>query len=228
MDVQLALGVRLRDDAHFSNFHGARNHAAAERLKQLVMAGNVPVTVICGDQDTGKSHLLQAVCHELEGTDALCLNVQELLAQAPGVLDGLEHWQVLCLDDFDSIAGLPQWEEAFFHLFNRIMDAGHRLFVAMTSPPAQAAIALPDLKSRLALGVVIQLGRPQDEDRCMILIARAEQRGLVLSEEVAGFILRRASRSMGELLAILDRLDENSLRAQRRLTIPFVKSVMGW
>jgi DnaA family protein len=59
-------------------------------------------------------------------------------------------------------------------------------------------------------------------------MARAEQRGLVMGDEVAGFILRRAPRRLGELLGILDCLDENSLQAQRRLTIPFVKSVMGW
>jgi DnaA family protein len=59
-------------------------------------------------------------------------------------------------------------------------------------------------------------------------MARAEQRGLVMADDVAGFILRRAPRRLGDLLAILDSLDENSLQAQRRLTIPFVKTVMNW
>ena len=49
-----------------------------------------------------------------------------------------------------------------------------------------------------------------------------------MTDEVASFIMRRAPRRLGELLAILDSLDENSLQAQRRLTIPFVKTVMGW
>jgi DnaA family protein len=49
-----------------------------------------------------------------------------------------------------------------------------------------------------------------------------------MSDDVAGFIMRRAPRRLGQLLGILDKLDENSLQAQRRLTIPFVKSVMGW
>ena len=49
-----------------------------------------------------------------------------------------------------------------------------------------------------------------------------------MSEDVAGFIMRRAPRKLGDLLGLLDTLDENSLQAQRRLTIPFVKAVMGW
>jgi DnaA family protein len=49
-----------------------------------------------------------------------------------------------------------------------------------------------------------------------------------MGEDVAAFILRRAPRSLAQLLAALDQLDDNSLKAQRRLTIPFVKSVMDW
>jgi DnaA family protein len=49
-----------------------------------------------------------------------------------------------------------------------------------------------------------------------------------MTDDVAGFIMRRAPRRLGDLLSILDTLDENSLQAQRRLTIPFVKTVMQW
>jgi len=76
--------------------------------------------------------------------------------------------------------------------------------------------------------LLLQMGINRDDDRLRILMARAEQRGLVMSEDVATFILKRAPRSLSALLAALDQLDDNSLKAQRRLTIPFVKSVMGW
>jgi|TARA_B100000749_G_scaffold269788_1_gene248940 DnaA family protein len=76
--------------------------------------------------------------------------------------------------------------------------------------------------------LVIQLGIYRDEDRLKILRARAEQRGLVMADDVASYIMRRAPRRLGDLLGILDILDENSLQAQRRLTIPFVKTVMDW
>src|SRR5690606_35631350 len=128
----------------------------------------------------------------------------------------------------DLIAGKPEWEEAVFHLYNRVLDRGHRLFISLSDTPVNVPFGLQDLKSRLQHGLVLQLGVYRDDDRLKILSARAEQRGLVLTDEVASFILRRAPRKLVELLAILDRLDENSLQAQRRLTIPFVKSVMGW
>lgn len=228
---QLVLGVTLRDDARFDNFHGDRNAGAAGRLEAVChRTAGVPVVVVCGDADTGKSHLLQAACHDAEsrGDTAVCVSIQELLPFGPDALAGLEHQAVICLDDLDLVAGREEWEEAVFHLYNRVLDNGHLLIVSLSEVPGSSAFALADLVSRLSHGLLIQLGIYRDDDRLRILMARAEQRGLVMGDEVAGFILRRAPRKLGELLGILDRLDENSLRAQRRLTIPFVKSVMGW
>lgn len=227
---QLTLGVRLRDDARFDNFHGGRNAVPAARLRQLLEAGEPPVMLVCGEQGTGKSHLLQAACHltEQRGGSAVCLSLRELMQFEPGALAGLESYDLVALDDLDGVAGWPDWEEAVFHLYNRIHDAGHRLLVALSDLPAQLPLTLSDLVSRLQHGLVLQLGRYQDDDHLRILQARAEQRGLVLGEDVASYILRRAPRELGALLAILDRLDENSLRAQRALTVPFVKSVMEW
>lgn len=228
---QLVLGVKLRDDARFDNFHGDRNAEAAARLKSACeQAGVVPVIVVCGDADTGKSHLLQAACHlaEQNHQSAVCVSMEELLPLGPDSLAGLEGQSVICLDDLDLIAGREHWEEAIFHLYNRVSDHGNLMIISLSELPGALPFALQDLVSRLRHGLTIQLGIYRDDDRLRILMARAERRGLVLSDDVAGFILKRAPRKLADLLAILDRLDENSLRAQRRLTIPFVKSVLGW
>lgn len=228
---QLVLGVKLRDDARFGNFHGDRNAAAATRLREICeQPSPVPVVAVCGDADTGKSHLLQAACHHAEQRDqgAVCISVAEVLPFGPDALAGLENQSVICLDDLDLVAGLESWEEAVFHLYNRVNDVGGLMVVSLSGVPGELPFLLPDLVSRLRHGLTIQLGINRDDDRLRILMARAEQRGLVLGDDVAAFILRRAPRKLADLLAILDRLDENSLRAQRRLTIPFVKSVMGW
>ncbi len=228
---QLILGVRLRDDARFDNFHGDRNRAAMERLYSVCrQPAGLPVVAICGVPDTGKSHLLQAVCHhaERDGRVAVCISLAELEPFGPEALAGLDSREFICLDDLDRIAGLREWEEAVFHLYNRVQDQGGLLIVSLSGVPGELPFELADLVSRLSHGLIIQLGIYRDDDRLRILTARAEQRGLTMADDVAVYILRRAPRKLGELLAILDTLDENSLQAQRRLTIPFVKTVMGW
>lgn len=231
MASQMALGVKLRDDARFDNFHGNRNREVAARLEQVCQQPDgLPVVVLCGDSDTGKSHLLQAICHRAEqlGQTAVCISIEELMPFGPEALAGLENHAIVCLDDLALVAGNAAWEEAVFHLYNRILDRAGLLVVSLSGVPASVPFELADLGSRLAHGLVLQLRVYRDEDRTRILRARAEQRGMVLSDDVAGFIMRRAPRRLGDLLAILDTLDENSLQAQRRLTIPFVKGVMGW
>lgn len=230
-ETQLTLGVRLRDDARFDNFHGARNREAALRLLTVLeQPAGLPVVVVCGDSDTGKSHLLQAICHhaEAQGKTAVCISIAELEPFGPEALAGLDAMDIVALDDLDRIAGRADWEEAVFHLYNRVHDGGHVLVVSLSEVPGSLPFVLPDLVSRLHHGFTVQLGIYRDDDRLNILMARAEQRGLTMTDEVAGFIMRRAPRRLGDLLSILDTLDENSLRAQRRLTIPFVKTVMQW
>ena len=123
---------------------------------------------------------------------------------------------------------MPEWAEALFHLFNRIRDAGHYLLIAADAAPRQLEIALPDLDSRLRWGVVLRIQALDDDGKLAALRARAYDRGIDLSEEVAQFILNRSPRQTGELFLLLDHLDQASLSAKRKVTIPFVKQLLGW
>jgi DnaA family protein len=55
----------------------------------------------------------------------------------------------------------------------------------------------------------------------------AEETGFHLPEEVLTFLLDRAPREIGALIQVLNRLADESLKAQRRITIPFLKRVLG-
>ena len=152
-----------------------------------------------------------------------------LLAEdAPELLDNLELCELVCLDDLDAVAGRSDWEEGLFHLFNRLRDSGRRLLLAGTMSPRELPIQLPDLKSRLTLALVFQLHELSDEDKLRALQLRASRRGLQMSDEVGRFILTRGERSMSALFELLERLDQASLQAQRKLTIPFLKETLGW
>jgi DnaA family protein len=136
----------------------------------------------------------------------------------------MEQMALLALDDVERLAGNPAWELALFHLYNRMRDAGHRLVVAGNAPPAALGIILPDLLSRLGWGPVFQLQPLSDSEKAAALRLRAHQRGMELSAEVADYLLNHASRQMHDLFTLLERLDEGSLAAQRKLTIPFVRT----
>ncbi|MGM0449996.1 MAG: DnaA regulatory inactivator Hda [Pseudomonadota bacterium] len=227
---QYPLRIRLRDEAGFDNFYAGPNETVAGRLRDWVAESGSPSVLICGDAGAGKTHLLNAVCLAAEagGQHPVSLSLSEASALAPEALQGFEGFDPVCLDDLDALPEEAAWQESLLHLFNRVQDAGGRLLIAGRQPPAAMQWVLPDLASRLRALPVWQLALPDDDQRAAMLQARAEHRGLDMPGDVTRYILRRAPRDPGELLGLLDRLDEASLRHQRRLTVPFVRQVLGW
>lgn len=223
---QLTLGVSLKDNATFENYFTGHNAHLIEELKKASQGLGQRVIYLYGGQ--GRTHLLQACCHAATATSrtAVYLPLAELTHFSPEVLDGLETLQLICLDDVHGMAGQLEWEEAFFHAFNRIYDSGGTLIMTANAVPRSVEFQLPDLVSRLAWGIVFQLQSLSDEEKLAMLMMRAQRRGMTLSEEVARFILTHCPRHMSTLSAALDVLDRRSLAAQRRLTVPFVKTVL--
>lgn len=231
--IQLPLGVRLRDDATFANYYPGANAAAlgyVERLCEAEAGWTESLIYLWGGEGVGCSHLLQAACLRFEqcGEPAVYLPLREVADYGPELLDNLEQCELVCLDDLDAVAGRRDWEEALFHLFNRLRDSGRRLLLSANCSPRELPVGLPDLQSRLTLALVFQLQSLSDEDKLRALQLRASRRGLQLSDEVGRFILTRGTRSMSALFELLERLDQASLQAQRKLTIPFLKATLGW
>lgn len=230
--VQLPLGIKLRDEATFANFYAGPNAAVVAAVRALAAPGDTAGSQVYlwGAPGSGRSHLLQAACHEAAaaGLLAMYLPLQEVLSHDSSIFEGMEQFDLLCLDQIEALAGDPTWEEALFHLYNRLSEQGGKLLIAGNAAPRSVGICLADLASRLGWGVVFQLYSLSDEDKQSMLQLRASLRGLQLSDDVARYILSRGARGMGELFEALERLDQASLQAQHRLTIPFVKRVMGW
>ncbi|RDI39847.1 DnaA regulatory inactivator Hda [Aquicella lusitana] len=226
--AQLTLGLSLKDEATFDNFYAGKNAEMISALKKTSVGEGERVVYLCGSRGQGLSHLLQACCHyaHQQQRSSVYLPLAQLLPLSPEVLSGLEMLSLICLDDVHVVAGLPEWEEAIFHLYNRIYDAGGSVVITGNELPKSIPMRLPDLVSRLSWGVVYQLYPLSDEEKRIVLTMSAMRRGISLPEEVGKYILTHCPRHMGTLVAALDALDKASLAAQRRLTIPFVKEVL--
>lgn len=228
LNNQLTLGVGLKDEATFANFYSEKNAELIAALKKVAAGEGERITYFYGTGGLGCTHLLQACCHEANQhqVSSVYIPLKSNTDISPEIFDGLESLQLICVDDIHRIATKPAWEEAFFHAYNRILDSGSRLIVTANVAPKSLGLTLPDVISRLAWGVVYPLCPLQDDEKLQVLIMRAERRGMTLSEEVGRFILNHCPRHMSTLFAALDALDNVSLAAQRKLTIPFVKSVL--
>lgn len=228
---QLPLGVRLRADAQFSNFIPGDNGLLIDQLKTIAAGRNAEtLAFVVGAPGSGRTHLLQACCHEAEaaGRTVFYLPLTEVAQLTPEMLESLENYALVCIDDLDAVAGQPDWELGLFHLFNRIRERGGALILAAASSPNQLPLNLEDLRSRLNWGLLFQLAELSEELKLQALTRNARERGLKIGDEVLHFMLSRAPRDLPALFGYLDALDQASLAEKRRITIPFVKQVLGW
>ena len=228
---QLTLGLTLKDEATFGNFYVGKNSEIIAGLKKTASGEGEKIIYLCGTRGQGCSHLLQACCHhahqhKLSSVYLPLANLVELQKNPVEILNGFDLFNLVCLDDLHAIAGNAEWEEAIFHLYNRIYEANGKIIIAARDLPKAINIQLQDLVSRLSWGIIYQLHPLTDEEKLSVLTMRANRRGISLSEEVGKYILTHCPRHMGTLFAAFDALDKASLAAQRRLTIPFVKEVL--
>jgi DnaA family protein len=230
---QLPLGIRLRDTSVFASYFPGRNRSVVEALAALsarrAAANDGPTCVwVHGPACVGKTHMLQAMCASAHanGQAAAYLPLREVAQLGGEILSGYGQFSLVCLDDAEAVAGNASWERALFRLHQELDEQGGRLVLSGAAPPAALPFKLADLASRLNGGVVLTLQALDEQEQLAALRVRAEQRGCELPEETGQFLLRRLPRNMTALCNFLDQLDEASLVAQRRLTVPFVKAVM--
>jgi DnaA family protein len=222
---QLALPLRLADHAVFASFLATGNETLLATLHELATGRAGAGCWLWGAAATGKTHLLQAVCEEA-GDESAYIPMSMFGGTSPAILDGLENRALICIDDIDLVAAKPEWERALFVLYNQVLENSGQLIVAANAAPRAAGFELADLESRLSQLPTFQLQPLGDDETRQALQLRAAQRGLDLPDETALFLLSRSRRDMASLYSVLDKLDDEALRAQRKLTIPFVRQVL--
>jgi DnaA-homolog protein len=227
MAIQIPLQFEFKGDKTFPDFYIGSNQEIVEQLQNCASGAGEHLLYIWGGQGQGKTHLLQACCHQAQQHNKLAfyipLNKQ---LPAPSILEGLENFDIVCVDNIEIIASKPAWEQAFFTFFNQIYNLKNRLILSSSCPPDKLEIHLPDLKTRLNWGLSMRLLPLNEKDKIAALSFRAHLKGFCISPQVSSFLVRRYSRDLPSLWALLDKIDQETLAAKRKLTVPFLKQII--
>ncbi len=226
---QLSFSQLIPDQKELQEFIWGENALLKFHLEHILEKADDKFVYIWGNTGSGKSHLLQTICHQYDkklSSIYLPLSLADTIP--PSSLDNLEQQHIVTLDDIHLIRGRHDWEEAIFHLYNRIRDKKDTLLIiAGNLAPNQIALKLPDLVSRLQWGMSWQLKEPSDEIKLQIIMQSAVKKGFYIPETVGQYLLSHYSRNLNTQMEILDILDNSSLQAQRRtISIPFIKECL--
>ncbi len=227
MIPQLPLSLRWPRRQRFEHFHAGDNAAALAAVQAAAIDAATGWVFLSGPAGSGKSHLLMAACQAASESGR---GVQYLplgrLGERAAAIRGVAGGELLALDDVDAIGGDREAEHALFDLYNRARAEGSTLLFAAAGPAAQLELGLPDLRSRLGACTQYALHPLDDAQRREVLKGQAAIRGIELDDSVLDWLFARYARDLGALLDLLDRLDQASLAARRRITVPFLRGLL--
>ena len=226
--AQLSLPVGLSASASLHNYVVGPNAEAVSAVEDFTAGVGSRLLHLWGRPGTGKTHLAHAVCRRQIDTGVSAAYVPLSDRQlSPKLLENLAAVAVICLDDVHLIAGHAEWERALFRFYNETESQQSRLLLTSDRRVDGLGLVLGDLASRLSSALGFQLRELDDPCREQVFRSRAQEQGFVISDEVVDYVMRRHSREMSDLIQLIERLDRSTLEAGRRVTVPFVKSLLN-
>lgn len=222
--------IALHDGSRYNSFYqNDDNRMVINDLQESIVNVEHKQIVLWGEEQSGKSHLLQASCYSAFEHRMLTAYFPLATLQQYGVriFSGIKQYRLICIDEVDVVLGKPQWEEALFHLINQVRENNQILYLAMKTNPRYVHCQLDDLQSRLVWGTTYHLKELSDAEKALALKNRAMQRGFRLTDSVIDYIYKRYPRDFSTLMKILDKIDKESLSKKRKVTIPFVKEALA-
>ncbi len=225
---QYPLHFEFRANQTFDDFFAGANQPILEDLKQCVLGYGEQQIFVWARSGQGKSHLLQSCCHYAQEHEysSFYFDLSRHSLHKSAIFLGLDDYEVVCVDNVDSIIGQVKWEQALAAFMQRHYERGHRLILSATNLPNHMTIKTSNVKANLSWGLMVQLKTLVDTYSIDALIFKADAMGLEISPQVGRFLMIQHQTELDGLWYLLERLDRASLSAKRKLTIPFLKQLL--
>ena len=195
---------------------------------------------IYGGVGLGKTHLIQAICHQIKNNGPagakICYVSSEKFTNE--LIDAILHrttsafrqkyrnLDVLVIDDIHFIAGKESTQEEFFHTFNALYDAHKQIVFSSDRPPKEITNLQERLVSRFGWGLATDMQPPDLETRVAILKKKIEREPVSVPDDVIFFIAQLIKTNIRELEGALIRTIAYSLLEEEPVTLQLTKEVL--
>ena len=134
---------------------------------------------------------------------------------------------VLIIDDIQFWAGkAPKTQEAFFHIFNYLHQHGCQIIITSDKAPGELQGLEPRLLSRLKWGLSADLQAPDVETRKRILLKKAQNEGIELTDDVVEYIAYNINTNVRELEGALISLIAQSTLNRKEINLELTKQMI--
>ena len=192
-----------------------------------------------GESGLGKTHLLQAIAHEVLRTGDLRVvyrSAEDFMNDFTRSLRDhhmesfrrfyREDCDLLLLDDIQFIGGKEQTQQEFFHTFEALLRRGCHIVITCDRPPREIDKLDERLKTRFSWGLLADIQLPGLETRIAILQNKAEMDNVKLGKKVALFLAEHFRNSIRDLEGALHRIGAYSRISGRPMSVEFAREVL--
>ncbi len=193
-------------------------HAACEAVARKSGIGYNPL-FIYGGPGLGKTHLMQAVGHELLKRNPMSRVIyltcekftnEFIDAVRKGDIEKFRRRyrssDVLLIDDVQFLAGKDRSQEEFFHTFNTLLDGRNQVVLTCDRPACEIKNLEPRLVSRFECGLTVEIQPPLMETRMAILKKKVADWKVRVDETVLGFLAEKIRTNVRRLEGALMRV----------------------
>ena len=167
---------------------------------------------IHGNSGLGKTHLLNAIAHEVKKSHPEANIVytrgesftNELvkyigLKSTEEFHDKYRSADILLVDDVQFIAGKDSTQEEFFHTFNALYQAGNQIVLTSDRPPKEISLLEDRLRNRFEWGLMADIQSPDLETRMAIIKRKAEVLNFKLPDDIVQYIAEKLKNNIRQL-----------------------------
>ncbi len=227
---QLNLNIKLDDSISLDKFIKCdSNRNSLEFLKSTLLENSVSnLFYLWGLEGVGKSYLMRALHREFINRDmkTLHLSFDDNRITSPDIFKNLDTLEVLLIEKIDQLPQENDWERALFSLINEALSSKTKIYLSSNLVSKDLKIELMDLKSRLSYFTAIEIPEITDEEKKEALSQSSKRKGIHLDEKTIGYIVSHTSRSLSDLLKLINELDIYSLKKKRKVTPSLVRELL--
>ena len=228
---QLIFPFQIDQKASFDSFFcSPDNQNLMTRLADIVISQDANELIIHGEEGSGKSFLMQAICNELSSAEKqfAFIPMKKAFNMGVEIFQNLGSLDVVCIDDVQLIFKTQDWETALFNLINECQQSNCSLMLSLGgTQPLEESVVLPDLLSRIKRMEFVALNAVQDESFNQAIDFVAQQLDISIEKAELEFLLKHQIRKFSLLVENIIALDKQAASLKRKITIPLIKETLN-
>ena len=228
---QLIFPFQINQKASFDSFFcSPDNQNLMTRLTDIVISRDANELIIHGEDGSGKSFLMQAICNELSSAEKqfAFIPMKKAFNMGVEIFQNLGSLDVVCIDDVQLIFKTQDWETALFNLINECQQSNCSLMLSLgETQPLEESVVLPDLLSRIKRMEFVALNAVKDESFNQAIDFVAQQLDISIEKAELEFLLKHQIRKFSLLVENIIALDKQAASLKRKITIPLIKETLN-